>query len=92
MAEGNYPGVSETSRYLLNFWFNTDHLVKDITTGETFQFRYRGLEAIETIIYLYELRNIRSVASLLTEFEMNIMITLALGINPEDDPMVKMLL
>ena len=89
--KGKYPGVSETSRYLLNFWFNTDHLVKDITTGETFQFRYHWAqrEAIEAIIYLYELRNIRSVASLLTEFGNEHYDNIALGINPEDDQWLK---
>jgi len=83
---GGYAGVSETSRTLLNYWFNTEHLVTD-DEGNTTQFRYHWAqrEAIETIIYLYEMRGIHSVAELMFEFGDNSMADLALGINPEED-------
>ena len=46
----NYQGASETSHSLLNFWFNQEHL-----TGQTkFSFFFSQREAIESIIYLYE--------------------------------------
>ncbi|MFI3217689.1 MAG: DEAD/DEAH box helicase family protein [Methylococcales bacterium] len=46
----NYQGASETSKSLLNFWFNQEHLI-----GQTkFSFFFSQREAIESIIYLYE--------------------------------------
>lgn len=48
--EKEYEGVSNTSRYLLNFWFNQEHLV-----GQSkFSFFFSQREAIESVIYLYE--------------------------------------
>ncbi len=45
-----YPGVSDTSKSLMNFWFNQEHLI-----GQTpFRFFFSQREAIESIIYLYE--------------------------------------
>lgn len=83
---GGYAGVSDTSRYLLNYWFNTEHQVSG-EDGAAVQFRYHWAqrEAIETIIYLYELRGIQSVAGLLTEFGDSSIADLALGIHPEED-------
>ncbi|MDD5579045.1 MAG: DEAD/DEAH box helicase family protein [Methylobacter sp.] len=51
--EDNYQGASETSKSLLNFWFNQEHLL-----GQTqFSFFFSQREAIESIIYLYEVAN-----------------------------------
>jgi type III restriction enzyme len=51
--EENYKGASETSKSLLNFWFNQEHLI-----GQTkFSFFFSQREAIESIIYLYEVAN-----------------------------------
>ncbi len=48
--ENNYHGASETSKSLMNFWFNKEHLI-----GQTkFSFFFSQREAIESIIYLYE--------------------------------------
>jgi type III restriction enzyme len=45
-----YQGASDTSKSLLNFWFNQEHL-----SGQTrFSFFFSQREAIESIIYLYE--------------------------------------
>lgn len=87
---GGYAGVSETSRTLLNYWFSTEHLVPD-EEGNPIPFRYHWAqrEAIETIIYLYELRGIRSVAALLTEFGDDEMKDFALGILPSEDRWAK---
>lgn len=46
----NYQGASETSRSLLNFWFNREHLLEQTTFG----FYFSQRESIESIIYLYE--------------------------------------
>ena len=50
-----YQGASETSKSLLNFWFNQEHLI-----GQTkFSFFFSQREAIESIIYLYEIAKAR---------------------------------
>jgi type III restriction enzyme len=49
----NYAGVSDTTKSLLNFWFNQEHLI-----GQTkFSFFFSQREAIESIVYLYEIAN-----------------------------------
>lgn len=87
---GGYAGVSETSRTLLRHWFENEHLVKN-ERGESMPFRYHWAqrEAIETFIYLYELRRVRNVAELLLEFGDNQLAELALGISPEQDRWAK---
>ena len=48
--ENDYQGASETSKSLLNFLFNQEHLI-----GQTkFSFFFSQREAIESIIYLFE--------------------------------------
>jgi type III restriction enzyme len=51
-------GISQTSFTLLNFWFGQDHIVN----GEIFHFRFAQREAMETTIYLYEVKGIRDNA------------------------------
>ncbi len=87
---GGYAGVSDTSRALLQHWFQNEHLVKT-DAGEVIPFRYHWAqrEAIETFIYLYELRRVRNVAELLFEFGDNQLADLALGIPPEQDRWTK---
>lgn len=87
---GGYAGVSETSRTLLNHWFDNEHLVKN-EAGDLIPFRYHWAqrEAIETFIYLYELRRVRNVAELLFEFGDDQLTDLALGIPPEQDRWAK---
>src|ERR1700684_4186425 len=48
--DNSYSGASETSRLLLNFWFNDEH----ITPNDKFCFFFSQREAVESIIYLYE--------------------------------------
>lgn len=83
---GGYAGISETSRTLLQHWFENEHLVKD-ERGDLVPFRYHWAqrEAVETFIYLYELRRVRNVAELLFEFGDNQLADLALGIPPDED-------
>jgi type III restriction enzyme len=51
--EEDYNGASETSKSLLNFWFNQEHLL-----GQTsFSFFFSQREAIESVIFLYEVAN-----------------------------------
>ena len=58
--DNNYSGASETSKALLNWWFNNSHLQEqtDGTTSE-FQYYFAQREAIETIIYLYDVVKVR---------------------------------
>lgn len=51
--DNNYIGASETTKSLLNFWFNQEHLIGQ----STFSFFFSQREAIESIIYLYEVAN-----------------------------------
>ena len=83
---GGYAGASQTSRTLLNYWFSTEHEVAD-EDGNSIPFHYHWAqrEAIETIIYLYEVRNIRNVAELMFELGDNQIADLALGIDPNED-------
>ncbi len=59
-------GISQTSLTLLNHWFGQDHIVD----GEVFHFRFAQREAMETTIYLYEVKGVRDNA-LLAEMYMD---------------------
>lgn len=56
----NYDGASATSRALLHWWFDTDHLIES-ADGSLSPFRYyfAQREAVETVIWLYEVRRAR---------------------------------
>ena len=53
--DSGYVGATDTSKSLLNWWFNTLHLQPqpDGTMAE-FQYYFAQREALETIIYLYD--------------------------------------
>lgn len=53
--DSSYVGATRTSRSLLNWWFQEPHLQPraDGTTVE-FQYFFAQREALETIIYLYD--------------------------------------
>ena len=53
--DSGYVGASDTSKSLLNWWFNEYHLLpgKDTIMG-SFQYYFAQREAIETIVYLYD--------------------------------------
>lgn len=53
---GGYQGATSTTKTLLNYWFRTDHRMPN---GEKFQYYYFQREAIESLIYLYEVARIR---------------------------------
>ncbi|RKZ49482.1 MAG: type III restriction endonuclease subunit R [Candidatus Parabeggiatoa sp. nov. 3] len=52
--DNEYQGASDTSKSLLNFWFNQEH-----TAPTEFRFFFSQREAIESIIYLYEVAEAR---------------------------------
>lgn len=55
-----YPGASATSLTLLRHWFDTDHLVENADASlSTFQYYFAQREAVETVIWLHEVRRAR---------------------------------
>ncbi len=57
--DSNYEGVSDTSRALLSWWFQTEHPIETIDGMVNFQHYFAQREAIETIIYLYEVVGVK---------------------------------
>lgn len=84
--ESDYPGASDTTRELLYHWFHRDH-VATTETGDTapFQYYFCQREAIETLMYLYEVRGIHSLSSLTAEYGGMDSERAALGVSPEED-------
>ena len=58
--KNNYPNISKTSKALINWWFLTEH--------ENFRYYFAQREAVETIIYLYEVANIRNKDQLFNNY------------------------
>ena len=53
--DSGYVGATDTSKSLLNWWFNTPHLLPSGGEGlAEFQYYFAQREALETIIYLYD--------------------------------------
>lgn len=61
-----YSGASDTSKALLAWWFETDHLMEQ-ADGSQSQFRYyfAQREAVESVIWLYDVRGARDKFDLL---------------------------
>lgn len=56
----NYEGASETSKALLMWWFKEEHILYN-NDGSSYNFRYyfSQREALETVIWLYEVAKVR---------------------------------
>lgn len=63
--DSGYPGASETTRRLFQFWFDEDHLLPG---GERFHFYFCQREAVETIVYLYEVEKKFDAAELVQAY------------------------
>lgn len=51
----NYEGASQTSRALLNWWFNEPHITYDEKQiAKEFQYYFAQREAVESVIWLYD--------------------------------------
>jgi type III restriction enzyme len=67
--DNRYKGASDTSRALLNWWFNTEHIIplsstSPLTRGDQggffeFKYYYAQREAVETVIYLFEVARVK---------------------------------
>lgn len=64
-----YKGITDTTRELLNFWFYTDHVLPN---GSLFRYHTAQREAVETLIYLFEVRKIATRKELLETFAFTI--------------------
>ena len=62
--EQNYHGVTPTTKRLLQFWFEEDHIVE----GEPFTFWFCQREAIETLVYVYEVMKKRNFIDMARDF------------------------
>lgn len=58
--DDHYAGATATSRALLNWWFNKEHVISK-ADGALAEFKYyfAQREAIETVIYLYEIARVK---------------------------------
>ncbi|MGQ9872272.1 DEAD/DEAH box helicase [Leptodesmis sp.] len=84
--EAFYIGASDTTIQLLNHWFNRAHH-KTTPEGEESEFRYYFCqrEAVETLIYLKEVRRIECLSQIIAEFGGTNAELQALGITEEED-------
>jgi type III restriction enzyme len=62
----NYAGASATSRALLAWWFETSHTIEQADgTQNQFRYYFAQREAVETVIWLYDVRGARDKFDLL---------------------------
>lgn len=58
--QSGYAGTSATSTALLRHWFETDHLLEAADgTLEPFRYYFAQREAVETVIWLHEIKRAR---------------------------------
>jgi type III restriction enzyme len=57
--DSGYAGATETSRTLLNWWFKTPHLLPKAGDMVEFQYYFAQREALETIVYLYDVVGVK---------------------------------
>lgn len=74
-----YKGITETTKELFNFWFNTDHVLPN---GNNFHYHLAQREAIETLVFLFEVKGIRNRKDLLESYAFT---TKDLRLPPYDD-------
>ena len=84
--DAQYGGASDTSIELLHHWFDTDHEVAGSDDERVpFGYYFCQREAIESLIYLYEVRGTRSLSALTADFGGPDSEIAALGISPDED-------
>ncbi|MFH0342345.1 MAG: DEAD/DEAH box helicase family protein [Chromatiales bacterium] len=62
---GGYKATTQTTRLLLNYWFNTDHRLRN---GRPFAYHVSQRAAIETLIFVWEYEQVRSRKGLLERY------------------------
>lgn len=59
--KNNYDGASETSKSLLNWWFKEPHTIyAQDGTSVSFQYYYAQREAVETIVWLFDVEKVKN--------------------------------
>lgn len=67
-----YPGASQTSIALLRWWFETEHLLENSDgTLSPFRYYFAQREAVETVIWLYDVRRARDKYDLIRYSSLN---------------------
>ena len=61
----SYKGATSTSKILLNYWFSTDHR---LPSGRPFRYYEAQRQAVETLIWLYEVAEVRRHRDLIERF------------------------
>jgi type III restriction enzyme len=61
--EQGYQGVTDTTRRLLTWWFEEDHL---LAAGTPFRYYFCQQEAVETAVYLFEVEGIKDAGDLVS--------------------------
>jgi type III restriction enzyme len=61
---GGYPGASSVTQRLFQFWFEEDHILN----GNTFKYYFGQREAVETLVYLFEIEKNRDAKPLIDSF------------------------
>ncbi|MCP5060299.1 MAG: DEAD/DEAH box helicase family protein [bacterium] len=84
--ENGYYDASQTSRELLSHWFGRDHRI-ETSSGDSIEFRYYFCqrEAIETLVYLKEVRGLSCLSQLVAEYGGADAELAALGITEDED-------
>ncbi len=84
--EAYYAGASDTTQYLLRHWFERPHTALT-PAGEEFEFHYFFCqrEAIETVIFLKEVRRLECLSQIVNDFGGPDAEIAALGITEEED-------
>lgn len=58
--DNGYAGATQTSKSLLNWWFNTPHLLPQADGAVTeFQYFFSQRESVETVIYLHDVIKVK---------------------------------
>ena len=64
--DDGYRGASQTSKGLLTWWFGSEHLIEQADGSlQPFRYYYAQREAVETVIWLHDVRNVRDKFDLL---------------------------
>ncbi|MCK9439373.1 DEAD/DEAH box helicase family protein [Patescibacteria group bacterium] len=59
--DNNYEGCTETSKALLNWWFNEEHVIyNEDGSSSSFQYYFAQREAVETVIWLYDVEKVKN--------------------------------
>lgn len=80
-----YFGASETTRYLLNHWFGREHDRREFGGPPEFRYYFCQREAIETFIFLKEVRRLDRLSQVMAEFAGHYAEEVALGITEDED-------